>query len=178
MNRYMLLSLPMRRDGGLFRRPSPRRGMCSSACHATRWWTVPSSITAKRYMLLSLPRDAMVDCSVVRHREEVYAPQLAHATRWWTVPSSVTAKRYMLLSLPCDAMVDCPSSVTMPLCPALGRSRGASPVGPHRVRPSRRAGRMCSSPRRFPPMRSARRDGGLFRRPSPRRGICSSACSI
>merc|ERR1712086_738757 len=91
--------LATRRDGGLFRRPSPRRGICSSACHATRWWTVPSSVTAKRYMLLSLPRDAMVDC-----------------------PSSVTAKRYMLLSLP------------------------------------------------------MRRDGGLFRRPSPRRGICSSAC--
>ena len=45
--------------------------------HATRWWTVPSSVTAKRYVLLSLPCDAMVDCSVVRHREEVYAPQLA-----------------------------------------------------------------------------------------------------
>ena len=105
--------LATRRDGGLFRRPSPRRGICSSACHATRWWTVrrpspcryvqPSVVLEVRPPWVRIesvravglvecvvrldvfrrcaPRDAMVDCSVVRHREEVYAPQLVVSSR-------------------------------------------------------------------------------------------------
>merc|ERR1712086_1076730 len=165
-----------RRDGGLFRRPSPRRGTCSSACHATRWWTVPSSVTAKRYMLLSLPmrRDGGLFRRPSPRRG--ICSSACHATRWWTVRRPSPCRHVQ----PSVVLEVRPPWVRIESVRAVGLVECVVRLDVFRRCAPRDAMVDCSVVRHreevYAPQLATRRDGGLFRRPSQRRGICSSAC--